>query len=133
MHGPMNIKSYSTYYAVLSAFLFTLNFVIEGFNECTTIYSQKKNSQKSCRKRKYSCFKHVHEMICDDLSDEWISIFFSSYPREINFYALKMSRCRMETSKRLTLTVRCSYAPWQVFGRVAERKIVKTSKWHLNK
>jgi len=27
----------------------------------------------------------------------------------------------METSKRLTLTVRCSYAPWQVFGTVAER------------
>ena len=42
MHGPTNIKSCSTYYTVLSVFPFKLNFIIEGFNECTTIYSQKK-------------------------------------------------------------------------------------------
>jgi len=73
----------------MNLFPFKLNFVIEGFNECTTIYSQKKNiAHKICTKRKYSCFKHVLEMICDDLSDEWISVFFL-VPKRNKFSRLK--------------------------------------------
>ena len=62
----------STHCAVMSVLPFRLNFVTDRFNECTTIYSYKKmiKKKKSCRKRKYSCIKHVQEMKCDDLSDE---------------------------------------------------------------
>jgi len=54
------------------------------------LFTKKDFTHKSCRKRKYSCFKHVHKMICDDLSDEWISVsFFFFVPKRNKFSRLK--------------------------------------------
>ena len=49
----------------------------------------KSSAFQSCRKRKYSCFKRVREIICDDLSDEWISVSFFLVPKRNKFSRLK--------------------------------------------